>query len=46
MFDLFDVRKGFLMMRPICQRLYNATTHIWRENYWSQFTQYTFILQE
>ena len=33
----------FLMMKPICQRLYNATTHILRDNYWSQFTQYTFI---
>ena len=34
------------MMRLICQRLYKATSHIWRENYWSQFTKFTFTLQE
>ena len=33
-------------MRLICQRLYNTTTHIWRENYWTQFTEFTFVLQE
>ena len=42
--DLLEIRK--VMMSFICQRLYNATTHIWRENNWSQFTQFTLILQE
>ena len=34
------------MMRRICQMLYKATSHIWREKYWSQFAQFTFTLQE
>ena len=41
-----SAKEGFLMMRLICQRLYKATSHIWRETYWSQVTQFTFTLEE
>ena len=38
-------KAGFLICL-ICQRLYNMTTRIGHENYWTQFTEFTYVLQE